>query len=177
MRISGYGDPIVPSRIAGAVRLVSTLTTRERATLDLLGDGCDNRSIARALGISERTVKRYITAILQKLGVESRLQAGLVGLMVASRPWPEGRMETAVTVDDNSYTPAYRSTLSEQTMSFDALDALRQVGNPVDMLTERERDVFAQLSEAEVAVLVSIKERLDAVSDNEVEGHGSFKIV
>ncbi len=62
-------------------------------------------------------------------------------------------------------------------MAFDALAALRQAGNPVDLLTDRERSVLAQLSEAEVSVLLSVKERLDAVSDSEVEGHANVKIV
>lgn len=56
-------------------------------------------------------------------------------------------------------------------MAFDALAALRAAGNPVDLLTEEQQAVLGQLSEAEVSVLNSIKERLDAVSDNEVEGH------
>jgi len=64
-----------------------------------------------------------------------------------------------------------------ETMAFDALAALRQAGNPVDLLTDRERSVLAQLSEAEVSVLLSVKERLDAVSDSEVEGHANVKIV
>lgn len=62
-------------------------------------------------------------------------------------------------------------------MAFDALTALRQAGNPVDLLTERQQGVLAQLSKAEVGVLISIKERLDAVSDSEVEGHANVKIV
>ncbi len=56
-------------------------------------------------------------------------------------------------------------------MAFDALAALRAAGNPVDLLTEEQRVVLGQLTEAEVAVLNSIKDRLDAVSDDEVEGH------
>jgi hypothetical protein len=56
-------------------------------------------------------------------------------------------------------------------MAFDALAALRAAGNPVDLLTEEQRVVLGQLSEEEVSVLNSVKERLDAVSDNEVEGH------
>ena len=56
-------------------------------------------------------------------------------------------------------------------MAFDALAALRAAGNPVDLLTKEQRVVLGQLSEEEVSVLNSIKERLDAVSDNEVEGH------
>jgi hypothetical protein len=55
-------------------------------------------------------------------------------------------------------------------MAFDALATLRQAGNPVDLLTAEQRSVLAQLTEEEVAVLNSVKERLDAVSDAEVEG-------
>jgi hypothetical protein len=62
-------------------------------------------------------------------------------------------------------------------MTFDALAALRQAGNPVDLVTAEQRAVLAQLTEAEVTVLNSVKERLDAVSDNEVEAHsGPIKI-
>jgi hypothetical protein len=59
----------------------------------------------------------------------------------------------------------------EPIMPFDALAALRQAGNPVDLLGEAERAVLAQLTEAEVTVLNSVKERLDAVADHEVEAH------
>jgi hypothetical protein len=61
-------------------------------------------------------------------------------------------------------------------MAFDALSALRSAGNPVDLLTEEQRAVLGQLTEEEVTVLNSIKERLDAAFDNEVEGH-DLKIV
>lgn len=61
----------------------------------------------------------------------------------------------------------------EPTMTFDALAALREAGNPVDLLTAEQRGVLALLSADEVAVLNSVKKRLDAVSDAEVEGHSS----
>lgn len=61
-------------------------------------------------------------------------------------------------------------------MTFDALAALRQGGNPVDLLTAQQRDVLASLTEDEVAVLNSVKRRLDAVADAEVEGHSGIKI-
>lgn len=61
-------------------------------------------------------------------------------------------------------------------MTFDALAELRRAGNLVDLLTEQQRAVLAQLSEAEVRVLISVKERLDAASDGEVEGHANVKI-
>jgi hypothetical protein len=58
----------------------------------------------------------------------------------------------------------------EGRMAFDALATLRQAGNLVDLLTPEQRDVLAQLTEEEVTVLNSVKERLDAVSDADVEG-------
>lgn len=60
-------------------------------------------------------------------------------------------------------------------MAFDALATLREAGNPVDLLTAEQREVLASLTQQEVAVLNSVKTRLDAVSDGEVEGH-SFSI-
>jgi hypothetical protein len=62
-------------------------------------------------------------------------------------------------------------------MAFDALAALRAAGNPVDLLTQEQQDVFASLTEDEVAVLNSVKLRLDAVSDFEVEAHDVFKVI
>ena len=51
-------------------------------------------------------------------------------------------------------------------MAYDALEALRAAGNPVDQLSEGQRDVFASLTEEEVEVLNSIKRRLDAVDED-----------
>ncbi|GIH80793.1 aroma-sacti cluster domain-containing protein [Planobispora longispora] len=62
-------------------------------------------------------------------------------------------------------------------MTFDALAELRRAGNLVDLLSDRQRAVLAQLTESEVRVLISVKERLDAASDSEVEGHVSVKVV
>jgi DNA-binding CsgD family transcriptional regulator len=81
------------------------LTSRERTVFRLLGFGYDNRSIARELEISERTVKRYVTCILAKLELESRLQAGLAALIISSSSvadayWPESRMDLPWTADD-----------------------------------------------------------------------------
>jgi hypothetical protein len=44
----------------------------------LLGKGLGNLQISRILMVGERTVKHHLTHILRKLGVQSRLQAGLV---------------------------------------------------------------------------------------------------
>jgi len=43
--------------------------------LELLGEGYSNREIARALAISERTVKAHLTAIFQILDADNRTEA------------------------------------------------------------------------------------------------------
>ncbi|MFC8127868.1 LuxR C-terminal-related transcriptional regulator [Streptomyces sp. NPDC057302] len=60
------------------LRRVPLLSARETEVFQLLGEGYSNRSIARRLDIAERTVKFHVAQVLSKLGVESRLQAGLV---------------------------------------------------------------------------------------------------
>ncbi|TLP62481.1 response regulator transcription factor [Microbispora triticiradicis] len=77
------GNDALPSPIAAALLLAPSLTAREASVFELLGLGYDNRSIARMLSISERTAKRHITAILAKLRLESRLQAGLTAMLVS----------------------------------------------------------------------------------------------
>jgi hypothetical protein len=57
-------------------------------------------------------------------------------------------------------------------MAFDALAELRAAGNPVDQLSDAQREVFASLTEDEVAVLNSIKRRLDEIEEDvEVTPH------
>jgi two-component system nitrate/nitrite response regulator NarL len=51
------------------------LTERELEVLTLLADGLSNRAIAERLHLAESTVKGYVAMLLEKLGVESRLQA------------------------------------------------------------------------------------------------------
>jgi DNA-binding CsgD family transcriptional regulator len=53
----------------------ATLTQREREVLDQLARGRDNAQIAAHLNLAEKTVRNYITAIYDKMAVESRSQA------------------------------------------------------------------------------------------------------
>ena len=53
------------------------LTGREREVLKMVGDGHPNKTIARRLGITERTVKAHLTSVYQRLGVTDRTQAAL----------------------------------------------------------------------------------------------------
>jgi hypothetical protein len=55
-------------------------------------------------------------------------------------------------------------------MSDNTLDRLRSVGIEFDVATPEQRQVLASLSDQEVAVLTSVKERLNAAGA-EVEGH------
>lgn len=53
------------------------LTPREREILSLIGTGLTNREIGVQLSLSEKTIKHYVTNILQKLQVRSRVEAAL----------------------------------------------------------------------------------------------------
>ena len=68
-------------RIAGGpAAALDALTTREREVLAQLAGGRSNREIARALQISEKTVKTHVSSVLAKLGVADRTQAALLAV-------------------------------------------------------------------------------------------------
>lgn len=56
---------------------IRTLTPREVEVLRLIVEGADNVAIGRELSISPHTVKHYVTSILEKLGVHSRVEAAV----------------------------------------------------------------------------------------------------
>ena len=73
-------DPTVARCLLGDLRQQAStdgLTDREREVLELVRQGLPNKSIARRLQITERTVKAHVTNILQRLGVSDRTQAAL----------------------------------------------------------------------------------------------------
>ena len=61
--------------IADIVRRMASLTPQQVRVLMMLSEGLLNKQIAYELTVSEATVKAHVSAILQKLGVESRTQA------------------------------------------------------------------------------------------------------
>lgn len=67
--------------IADTVQL-DLLTGREKQVLLMLGAGINNRVLARTLGIAERTVKAHTARVLHKLGLESRLDAAVVSVLL-----------------------------------------------------------------------------------------------
>jgi len=54
------------------------LTAREREVLELVASGLSNQEIADRLGLAEKTIKHYMTNILGKLQVRSRVEAALI---------------------------------------------------------------------------------------------------
>ncbi len=53
------------------------LTPQERRILDHIARGLTNRQIGQEMGLAEKTVKNYVTAVLGKLGMERRTQAAV----------------------------------------------------------------------------------------------------
>ena len=51
------------------------LTPREKEIFNLSIKNQSTRDIAKTLGISEKTVRNHISNVIQKLGVDSRIQA------------------------------------------------------------------------------------------------------
>lgn len=169
------------------------MTRREILIAALVAAGSSNRDIAEALCISPHTVAAHLCNMLRRTGASNRTEmiARLYaqGVLVQGI-WPplpadeRKRQEApeavgalaAAAVAECSIGPAgvtldlphYENEVPVA-MTFDALHALREAGHPVDLLAVEQRSVLSALSEQEVQVLNSVKERLEAVS-GEVEG-------
>lgn len=61
--------------MAELISRLQTLTPQQSRVLGMLGEGLLNKQIAFELGVSEATIKAHVSAVLQKLGVDSRTQA------------------------------------------------------------------------------------------------------
>jgi len=57
---------------------LGALTERERQILDQVAAGLSNKEVAAQLHLSEKTVKHYMTIIMEKLGVRNRVEAALL---------------------------------------------------------------------------------------------------
>ncbi len=82
------------------VQRLSTLTPQQVRVLMMLSEGLLNKQIAYELGVSEATIKAHVSAILQKLNVDSRTQAVIAAARIESGQWP-GNSSTA-SGDDNA---------------------------------------------------------------------------
>jgi DNA-binding NarL/FixJ family response regulator len=69
---------------ADLVRRLGSLTPQQIRVLMMVSEGLLNKQIAYELGVSEATVKAHVSAILQKLGVDSRTQAVIAASKIGS---------------------------------------------------------------------------------------------
>ena len=84
-------DPDVTGKVLERIRkgrdedpALASLTEQERKVLEHLAEGKMNREIAEALFLSEKTVKNYVSRILDKLGLSRRAEAA--AYMAKHRP-------------------------------------------------------------------------------------------
>eukprot|EP00873_Tetraselmis_striata_P015007 jgi/Tetstr1/435271/TSEL_024190.t1 len=75
------------NEIADMVQRLSSLTPQQVRVLMMLSEGLLNKQIAYELSVSEATVKAHVSAILQKLGVESRTQAVIAASKIEQGQW------------------------------------------------------------------------------------------
>ena len=68
---------------------MATLTPQQVRVLMMLSEGLLNKQIAYQLSVSEATVKAHVSAILQKLGVESRTQAVIAAAKIEAGHFPQ----------------------------------------------------------------------------------------
>lgn len=80
LREMASGAPRPPE----AASLLEKLTPRERQILELVASGKSNKEIGAQLDLTEKTVKHYMTNILQKLQVRNRVEAALLAQKAAS---------------------------------------------------------------------------------------------
>jgi DNA-binding NarL/FixJ family response regulator len=75
--VAGGGVASTAAPSASLAAPLAALTRREREVLQLVARGESNKRVAAALGLSEGTVKSYLSGVFEKLGVGDRTQAAL----------------------------------------------------------------------------------------------------
>ena len=74
---------------ANLMARLASLTPQQVRVLMMLSEGLLNKQIAYELSVSEATVKAHVSAILQKLGVESRTQAVITAAKIELGQWSQ----------------------------------------------------------------------------------------
>ncbi|MDH6230424.1 DNA-binding NarL/FixJ family response regulator [Mesorhizobium soli] len=74
--------------VSDLIKRLQSLTPQQARVLGMLGEGLLNKQIAYELSVSEATIKAHVSAILQKLGVDSRTQAVILLAKIGGDPRP-----------------------------------------------------------------------------------------
>ncbi|MCB1453248.1 MAG: response regulator transcription factor [Rhizobiaceae bacterium] len=82
IELGSEGDP----EISDVIRRLQSLTPQQTRVLGMLAEGKLNKQIAYELQVSEATVKAHVSAVLQKLGVDSRTQAVITLSRIGADP-------------------------------------------------------------------------------------------
>ncbi|MDD7911111.1 response regulator transcription factor [Pseudovibrio exalbescens] len=82
-------DLSVEDEASKMARRLASLTPQQVRVLMMLSQGLLNKQIAYELSVSEATVKAHVSAILQKLGVESRTQAVIAAAKIEAGQWQQ----------------------------------------------------------------------------------------
>ncbi|GLS29257.1 two component transcriptional regulator, LuxR family [Mesorhizobium albiziae] len=72
--------------ISDLIKRLQSLTPQQTRVLSMLGEGLLNKQIAYELDVSEATIKAHVSAVLQKLGVDSRTQAVILLSKIGTDP-------------------------------------------------------------------------------------------
>jgi DNA-binding NarL/FixJ family response regulator len=80
--------------ISDLIKRLQALTPQQTRVLGMLAEGLLNKQIAYELSVSEATIKAHVSAILQKLGVESRTQAVIAAAKISGGQWRQGTPTT-----------------------------------------------------------------------------------
>lgn len=68
-------DPRITEPVVNRVRRAEALSAQEQRVVGLVVEGKTNKEIAAALGLSDKTVKNYLSNAFAKLGISRRAQA------------------------------------------------------------------------------------------------------
>jgi len=82
-------DQLAAAAVPAAPKQTARLTEREQQIMTLLSDGLSNQEIGKKLGLTENTIKHYITPLLQKIGARNRTEAALIartGTAISGKP-------------------------------------------------------------------------------------------
>lgn len=76
--VQDRSTPAAAAATPGTAPLAAGMTARENQILDLVAKGLSNKEIGRKMDLSEKTVRQYLTRVLQKLKVRNRVEAAML---------------------------------------------------------------------------------------------------